>query len=246
MIKYENTSIEVEKIVDFLKKEMLLREFCQKILSQKIISEAAQQKEITVSSEEVQAEAEKIRREKRLEKASDTLAWLEENMLTSDEWEVAIINQLLAQKLAKHLFDKEVERFFAENRLNFDRFVIYQIIVSNEQIANEIIYQIEEEEISFYQAAHLYDIDEKRRDQCGYEGKLYRWDINPSIATVLLSQPVGELVGPLKTEQGYHILTIEKFIPAELNSQTRQEIINSLFAKWLEGELSYLLYNKND
>jgi len=244
MINYANISIELHEIADFLKQEMLLREFCQKIVSQKIIAEAARQKEITVTSEEIQVEAEKIRREKRLEKAADTLAWLEENMLTSDEWEVAITNQLLAQKLAKHLFDKQVDRFFAENKLNFDRFVLYQIVVANEQLVNEIIFQIEEEEISFYQAAHLYDIDEQRRYQCGYEGKLYRWNINPNIAAVLFSNPVGELVGPLKTEQGYHILKIEQFIPAQLDFEIRQEIVDRLFKEWLAAELSYFIHNK--
>ncbi|WP_235107293.1 hypothetical protein [Acaryochloris sp. 'Moss Beach'] len=63
--------------------------------------------------------------------------------------------------MATYLFEEKVESYFAERRLNFDRFVIYQISVDCQKFAQELFYQIEEEEISFYEAAHLYDLDER-------------------------------------------------------------------------------------
>ena len=244
MIDFFGTTINPEEILDFLKRGTLLKEVCQKILSEKIIERAVHEKNITVTPEEIQTEADNIRREKRLEKASDTLAWLEEQMLTPDEWEIAIKTDLLAQKLAKHLFDKEVEKFFAQNRLDFDRFALYQIIVPYEQLAQEIFYQIEEEEISFYQAAHLYDIDERRRYHCGYEGKLYRWNLKPDIAAVVFGATLGTVIGPIKTEQGYHLFMIEEFIQAELTPERHQEILDRLFQEWLQSELNYMIHNK--
>ncbi len=224
---------------------MLLKGICQKILAQRIIEKAAQERDITVTPEEIQTEADSIRYGKRLEKASDTLAWLVDQMVTADEWEKGIGDRLLAQKLAEHLFDKKVEKYFAQNRLDFDQFILYQIAVPYEQLAQEIFYQIEEEEISFYEAAHLYDIDEKRRYICGYEGKVHRWNFKPDIAAVIFRTPipVGEILGPLKTDQGYHLFRIEEFIPAELTPERRQEIINRLSKEWLEGEFNYMLHH---
>ena len=244
MIDFCGIPIESEEIVDFLKREMLLKEVCQKIVSQKIIKKAAAEREITVTPEEIQTEADSIRYGKRLEKASDTLAWLVDQMVTADEWEKGIGDRLLAKKLAEHLFDKEVEKYFAQNRLDFDQFILYQIVVPYEQLAQEIFYQIEEEEISFYEAAHLYDIDEKRRYFCGYEGKVYRWGFPPDIAASVFSASIGEVIGPLKTEQGYHLFMVEEFIPAELTPQRRQEIINRLSKEWLEGEFNYMLHHQ--
>ena len=242
-INFKGISIKSAEIVAFLKQEMLLKGICQKILQQKIIKKSAQERGVTVTPEDIQTEADSIRYRKRLEKASDTTAWLEEQMVTADDWEAGISNRLLANKLSEHLFEKEVEKYFAQNKSNFEQFILYQIVVPYEQLAYEILYQIEEEEINFYHAAHLYDVDERRRYNCGYEGKVHRWNFQPDIAAAIFSASIGEVIGPLKTEQGYHLFMIEEFIQAELTPQRRQEILHRLFTEWLEGEFNYTLHN---
>jgi parvulin-like peptidyl-prolyl isomerase len=233
-----------EEIVDFLKREIGLKEVCQKIWYQKIIEQAAQERGITITASEIQDEADRLRRENRLEKAADTLAWLTDQMIGAQDWEAGIRDRLLAKKLAEHLFNKDVEKYFAQNKLDFEQFVLYQIVVPYEKLSQELFYKIEEEEISFYEAAHLYDIDQQRRYLCGYEGKVYRWSLKPDIAAVVFSAPVGELIGPLKTDLGYHLFMIEELIQAELTPERRQEIINKLFKDWLQAELNYWLHNR--
>ena len=242
-IDFQGISITSAEIIAFLKQEMLIKGICQKILHQKIIQKAAREREVKVTPEDIQAEADSIRYNKRLEKASDTTSWLKDQIVTADDWEAGIFNRLLANKLAEHLFEQEVEKYFAQNKSNFEQFILYQIVVPYEQLAYEILYQIEEEEINFYQAAHLYDVDERRRHHCGYEGKVYRWSFQPDVAAAVFSASIGEVVGPLKTEQGYHLFMIEEFIKAELTPQRRQEILNRLFAEWLEGEFNYAIHN---
>ncbi|MBE9043182.1 peptidylprolyl isomerase [Pleurocapsales cyanobacterium LEGE 10410] len=239
--------IESEEIINFLKQEMLLKGICKKILYQKIIESAAKKHQIAIAPEEIQTEADNIRHQKRLENANDTFAWLKEEMVTPQEWEAGIINRLLAQKLAKHLFEKEVEPYFAQNRLDFDQFVLYQIVVLDRQLAQEIYYQIEEEEISFYQAAHLYDLDEQRRYHCGYKGKIGRWNLPPRLAEAIGNASIKQVIEPIAIPQGqveeYHLLMVEKFIPAELTPERHQYIIERLFKKWLESEFDSLVHN---
>lgn len=244
MIDLSRVSIKPEEVVGFLKKNLQCKEVYQKILYREIIDHAAREREVTVTSEEIQAEANRQRYEKRLEKASDTLAWLAEQMIEADDWEVGIRDRLLAQKLAECLFAKEAGKFFAQNRVDFDQILLYQIVLSDEKLAQELVYQIEEREISFYEAAHLYDIDEKRRHQCGFEGKLYRWNLKPAIAAVVFSAKLGEVIGPLQTDQGYHLLMVEEFIPAQLTPQRYQEIRDRMFREWLASELNYMLHSK--
>lgn len=244
MANLSRASVAPDEFICFLKKEIQFEEVYQKILEQKIINQAAQERGLTVTPAEIQADAERVRREKRLEKASDTLTWLADQMITPEDWEEGIRDRLLAKKLAEHIFGKDVEKFFAQNRLDFEQILLYQLIVSSEKLAQELLYQIEDEEISFYEAAHLYDIDEKRRQQCGYEGKLYRWSLKPDIAAVVFSAQLGEVVGPLSTEQGHHLLMVQEFIPAELTSERHQEILNTMFKQWLASELNYMLHNQ--
>lgn len=235
-------AIESQEIISCLKAEIKLKEVCQNIIYQKIIIQAAQKKDIIVTTTEIEAEAARQRRENNLEKATDTMSWLVDQMITPDDWERGIYNRLLRRKLAEVMFGQEVERFFLQNRSEFEQVILYQMIINNEKLAQELYYQIEEDEISFYNAVHLYDIDENRRQKCGFEGKVYRWAIHPDIATVVFSTIPKQLIGPLKTDQGYHLLIVEEFISAELTPQRYEDILNNIFQQWLATELDYIIH----
>ncbi len=248
MIRFKGTAIDEREVIEFLRQKMLLKDICQQIVAQKAIGLKCAEQEISLTPEEIQIECDSIRYNQRLERVSDTLAWLEDKMLSIDDWEAAITHRLQAQKLAKELFAGEVEKHFAQNRLSFDRFVLYQIVVPFEPLAREIFYQIEEQEISFYEAAHVYDIDEKRRNVCGYEGIVHRWSFPPDIAAVIFKTPlaIGEVLGPVKSDQGYHLFIIEQYLQAELTPQVAEGIIAQFFQSWLTKEIEHLAYNAVD
>ncbi|WP_017652220.1 peptidylprolyl isomerase [Fortiea contorta] len=234
--------IEPEEVINFLKSEMNLKEVYENILFKKIIRQVAQERGIILTTEEIEAEANRQRREQHLEKAADTLAWLADQLISAEDWEEGIRDRLLSKKLAEALFSQEVEKFFIQNRLAFEQVILYQLVVESEILAQELYYQIEEGEISFYDAAHRYDIDSDRRHKCGYEGTIYRFDLQSNIATIIFSVPPQQLIGPMKTEQGYHLFIVEELIPAILTRERYQEIINNMFKNWLVNELNYLLY----
>lgn len=244
MVNFSQVLINPEEIIGFLKKDLQLQQVHQKILYRRVVERAAQERGIAVSPQEIQEEADRIRRENRLEKAADTLAWLANQRIAPEDWEEGIVERLLAKKLASHLFDKEVEKFFAQNKLDYDRVLLYQLIVDSEKLAYELFYQIEEREISFYQAAHLYDIDPERRYRCGCEGKIERWSLIPAIAAAVFGHPFGEAIGPVKNERVYHLLLVEELIPAELTPELKQKIQEQMFHQWLDSELTYMLHNQ--
>ncbi|PSB23737.1 peptidylprolyl isomerase [Stenomitos frigidus] len=244
MIDVSGIVIEIDEIVLSLKKEILLKDVCHKILRQHIVDEAAQARNITITPEDIQVEADRLRHEYHLQKASDTLAWLEEQLVTMEDWEAGIRDRLLLQKLTECLFNQNVESFFAQNRLDFERALVYQIIVPYAQLAQEIFYEIEEEEISFYEAAHLYDVDPKRRYGCGYEGELYRWSLKPDISALVFGADPKKVIAPVQTEQGYHLLMVEEFLSAELTPELHQEILQKLFKEWLDAEFNHFLHNQ--
>lgn len=242
-----NSTIELgitaEEIVRYLKEKLEIEAIYRGILCQRIIAKKAQEKNLIVTPEDIQAEANRIRLENHLEKATDTFNWLAQQMVSPDEWEAGIINKLMRKKLAESLFADDIEKFFAQNRLNFEQVLLYQIIVANEKFAWELFHQIKEEEISFYLAANLYDIEEKRRHQCGYEGTLYRWSIQPEFAPTIFAVDVQTVTAPLTTEQGSHLFMVEEFIPAQLTPDIQEEILEKMFSEWLTGEFTYLLFH---
>lgn len=243
MKDFSQPLIESSEIIELLRQELQLKPFCQKVLQKKVIDKAAEERGLSVTPEEIQVVGDRLRREKRLEKAADTIAWLADQMISVEDLEAGICDRLLAQKLAEHLFAKEVEKTFVQNKLQFDQIIFDQLIVTNLQLAREIFYEIQEGEISFFDAAHLYDIDENRRHLCGCEGKVYRWSLKPDIAVAVFSAKPGEVIRPIETERGYHLCMVEKFLPAELTPERYQEILHNLFNEWLSNEVNHLLYN---
>lgn len=241
MIQFKGTQIDANEILVQLRKNQQLRQVFNSILHQKIVNQLAVEKEITVSEAEIQAEADRIRYENRLFRANDTFAWLAEQLITAEDWETGIRDRILAEKLAHDLFDQEVKKYFTEHQLDFDQVTLYRLVVPYEKLAQEICYQIQEGEISFYEAAHVYDIDPVRRYHCGYEGKVYRWTLNALLSAIVFSTPPGNLIGPLMIEQASHLLMVEEFTPAELTIELHAEILQRLMNEWLTTELSYML-----
>jgi parvulin-like peptidyl-prolyl isomerase len=241
MNDFSRPGIEAQEIIELLKQELQFKQACQRVLQKKVIEKAAAEHELEVTPEEIQAEGDRLRREKHLEKAAATIAWLADLMISIEDLEAGIRDRLLAQKLAQHLFSRDVEKVFVQNKLEFDRIILYQLI-SQSELAQELYYQIQEREISFFDAAHIYDIDEHRRQLCGCEGTLYRGNLTPDIAAAVFSAKPGEVIRPIKSDRGYHLFVVEKFIPAELTPERSSEILHNLFNNWLSNEVNYLLY----
>jgi parvulin-like peptidyl-prolyl isomerase len=237
----ESIGLDVQpaEIAEFLKHALQYRSIEQSIVQLKIIAQAAAARHLTVETAAIQAEGERQRRELQLEKASDTFAWLADQKVTPEEWEQGIRDRLLAQQLSEDLFGKDVEQFFGEHRLDYDRIVFYQIILPEPQLAQELIYQLEESEISFYEAAHLYHVHEEGRQRCGFEGVIQRLALPPNLAAAVFGVPIGQVAGPVQTHQGYHLLRVEELIQATLTPEIRQAIINRKFQEWLSSEFNY-------
>lgn len=230
-----------DEIVKFLRKNIQYKAICQQIVHQRIVQKVARDRGIWVTSQEVQFEADQFRRRYQLEQSADTLAWLADQQITPDDWESGICDRLLTQKLTKTLFDQEVEQYFAKNRLQFDRVSLYQILFSDQQLARDVFHQIKNSEISFYEAASRYDSDGQQHPCCGYAGTFYRWMLNPDIAASVFDQQIGQVIDPIETEQGYHLLRVEQILPAELTPELRQELLNQRFQIWLKSELNDVL-----
>lgn len=237
MVNFQGFDINEEDIIALLKRDLKYNEVCRRYLALNIIREEAHKQNIEVSDEEIQAESESIRRELRLESAEKTLAWLREQQLSAETWQESIRDRLLTQKLADTLFHDTAKTQFEQNKLDYEQVALYRLIVPNIQTAQEIIYQIEENETTFFEAAHLYDIDAERRAYCGYEGQLSRWVMDPNISASVFGANAQEVVGPFTLKEGQALFFVDRFIKPELTDEIYQQIRDRKFQQWLDREL---------
>jgi parvulin-like peptidyl-prolyl isomerase len=240
MINFTDMGVQIEGVVDLLKRELTFHTICRQLAYQKIIRAKAKERGIEVADSEIQAEADRMRRELHLESVEKTQEWLQERLITADEWEDSIRNRLISQKLADAMFGEVAIRQFNQRKLDYEKISLYKIVVSDGSLAQELAYQIEEKEISFFEAAHDYDNSPERRHCCGYEGEISRWTLSPDIAASVFASPLQTVIGPLVVGEGYGLFFVDELIEPELTEETRRAICDRLFYEWLDSELKRL------
>ncbi|MBD2502772.1 peptidylprolyl isomerase [Anabaena azotica] len=227
-----------EEIISHLKITCQVPSILEAIATQRIIAETAQELGIEPTVEELQEAADSLRLANGLIKADDTWAWLDKHYLTIDDFEEVAKTNLLYIKLAEHLFTDKVEPFFYANKIDYTGAVTYEVILDDEDLALELFYALQEGEISFQEIARQYVQDLEIRRAGGYQGIRYRQDFRPEIAAAVFAASPPQLLKPIITPKGVHIINVEEIIAPELTEQRRIQIIKDFFNEWLQQQIS--------
>ena len=74
----------------------------------------------------------------------------------------------------------------------------------------------------------------------GYQGIRKRSDFRPEIAAAVFAANPPEIIKPVITPKGVHIIIVEEIIAPELNEQMRVAILGDLFTNWLKEQINKL------
>lgn len=208
------------------------------ILSRKIITHTAQEKGLEVDPTDLQQTADSLRLMNKLQSADETWTWLQKHNLSLDEFEEMVHATVISSKLAQHLFADRVESFFVEQQLDYTQVVIYETVLDDEDQALELYYSLLEGETSFPEVAHQYIQDTELRRAGGYRGKRSRLELRPEISAAVFSATPPQILKPILTASGAHLILVEEFIQPQLDDRLRMEITSSLFSEWLNQQLN--------
>lgn len=234
----DTLKVSADDIIYYIKLACQIPGILEAIATQKIIAEAAEKAGIEVATEELQTAADNLRLAHRLLKAEDTWDWLEKHHLTLDDLEeIAKIN-LLSSKLANHLFAAKIEPFFYANQLNYSGAVTYEVILDDEDLALELFYALQEGEISFQEIARQYIQNPEIRRAGGYQGIRRRVDFRPEVAAAVFAATPPQILKPIITQKGVHIIAVEEIIKPELDENIRLQIMGDFFTNWLQQQIA--------
>ncbi|OKH40854.1 peptidylprolyl isomerase [[Phormidium ambiguum] IAM M-71] len=225
-----------EDILQQVKLSYKIPEIIEQIVNRQIITTAANEAGITVETEELQETANKFRFMNKLLGADETWKWLNKHSLSLDDFEEIVHYTVLSGKLTAHLFADKVEPYFYEHQLDYASAVIYEMVVDDEDLATELFYAITEEEMSFYEVAQQYIQDVELRRKGGYRGIVQRQEMKPEISAAVFAATPPQMLKPILTSKGVHLILVEEIIQPKLDEKVRLEIISSLFAEWLNRE----------
>ena len=229
-----------EDIVAHVRITCQIPNLLEAVATRRTIVDTAVQEGIQIEIQELQQAADSLRLANKLIKAEDTWAWLEKHYLSLDNFEEIAQLNLLSAKLANHLFADKVEPFFYAHQLDYTGAVTYEVILDDEDLALEIFYSLQEGEISFQEIARQYIDNAEIRRAGGYQGIRKRNDFRPEIASAIFAANPPQILKPIITPKGAHIIMVEEIIKPQLNEQMRLKIMGELFTNWLKQQVNTL------
>ncbi|KYC38055.1 peptidylprolyl isomerase [Scytonema hofmannii PCC 7110] len=232
----ENPSATHAEIIAYLQRSCKIAEIAALAERDALILRTCEQFDITVSDEELQVAGDAFRLEHKLLGASETLAWVEAQQITIEDWSEGIRVSLLTKKLREHLFGAAVDGQYVGNREQFKRVALSQIIVLDEIEAVKIATALREENASFYALAVAHSKGKKSQENGGFVGIQFIAELMKELVDAIANVKEGEVVGPIRTKLGYHIIRVEKWFPPQLNESVKERIMEPFFQAWLQQQ----------
>lgn len=233
----EVLTISPEEITHQIKLSCQIPSVIEGIAKRKIIAHTASEQGIKVEPSELQQAADNLRLKSNLSSADTTLSWLKKHNLSLDDFEELVYANVISSKLAQHFFADKVEAFFVEHQLDYTQVVIWEVVLNDEDLAMELFYALQEGEINFHEVAHQYIQDKALRRSRGYRGALRRTELKPEISTAVFAAIPPQILKPIVTSSGTHIILVEEIIQSQLDDGLRYKIISELFSVWLKEQI---------
>jgi putative peptide maturation system protein len=232
-IRINGKPIQLDEVLHSLKVLGDLENLLDQLVEDRLIADAARAEGVVLDDDELQKAADTYRQSQGLQKAAETRAWLEKHYLAIEDLQARIERPLLRRKLAEHLAQGQTERYFVENRAQFDRARLAQIVVDRDGVAAELLSQLVDDGADFAALARKYSLDTQTRQAGGLLGVVARKSLSSAIEAAVFGARPGDVVGPFQTGKGYHLIKVEEILPAQLDARTTETIRDRIFADWL-------------
>jgi len=208
--------------------------FVQSTATDAAVVQYCGEKNISASAEDVQTVFNETRYLMEMESAEQTKAWMSENGLDDKSVAQACEIMALRNKIRTSITDDEVKEAFLEEQASFDVAEIYNITVDDEDLANEIMSQLEDETDSFYNLAVEHSIDEDSYLKGGYTGEVTRNDVRAEAEAAIFGAANGAVVGPIKEDDDYTLYMVRKVVKPEFED-IKEMLRDRIFEDLIEG-----------
>jgi parvulin-like peptidyl-prolyl isomerase len=213
-------------------------ELMRGIVRRKVIEQQVRIAGISLTTADLQQAADRFRLVNQLASAEATQKWLDDRCLSVDDFEQMVTQDLLARQLAQHLFGDRVEQFFYQNLVDYTSAIIYEVVLDDRNLAMEIFYSLQEGDLSFADVAYQYIPIPELRRRGGYIGKVGRKQLRPEISAAVFAAKPPQLLEPIVTAVGVHLIQVEEIIEPQLDERLQQQIRSEMFDRWLEETIA--------
>lgn len=235
------------------KKAEMSRTIDSMILREVVYQEAVNKK-IVVTDEELDQHIEVMKRqyssEEEFKKALDDAG------MTLPLWKEETRKNLMGVKLEEwavdelKISDEDIAAYYEKNKSDLDKDAVKvsHILLKSEEDAKEAIKELKEKE-DFAGIAKKYSLDTFTKDKGGDLGWYVRGELLTEVEDAAFSLSPGQISGPVKSENGYHVIRLEEKKPASGQTlEDHRDHVRRILqqAKWQQFRLGWVrtLLNK--
>lgn len=214
-------------------------EAVRKGITDTIALRKAQELGLGVSTEDLQIAADNFRNANGLQKATDTMTWLEGQGRSVEEFEASLEFTLLSERLRNHVAsDRKIARRFQSEGAAFNAAELSQIVLFEDEEAALVARSIASGAVDFFDAAREYSEDFDTRGAGGYIGWRSRRALPTDLADEILSAEPGDIIGPRPVGDVHVILKVLAIRAPKLDSSTRNQLRETIFREWMDQQLA--------
>lgn len=228
--------------------EQIGEQAIEQLINTILIEQEARRQNITVSNDEIQAEIDKLAEQYGGRETLETLLEQSGSSLKSFEDNIRInlyIERLLADEI--EVTDEQVREYYDNNQDAFyqdEQVRARHILVEDSALARELLIQLRNG-ADFAELAEKHSIDPGSAANGGDLGWFPRGRMVEPFEEAAFNAEPGELVGPVESEYGFHIIEVLERKPAgvqpfeEVKDQIRENLVNEQLQEkvlpWLQN-----------
>lgn len=149
---------------------------------------------------------------------------------------------------------KYIEENFDSIKKDYEQVKAQHILITDEATANDVYKMLKDDEISFKDAAAKYSTDTANATSSGDLGWFGRGKMVKEFEDAAFNGNVNELIGPVKTQFGYHIINVQDkkvfnepkdvFNFGDIYSEIENKVSNEKFKNWLVSYKEEMKFGK--
>ncbi len=192
--------------------------------------------DINISSDLIEQVIIEFRLNNQLTDSGSFQQWLAQEGLDYSTFRKQIVFNLKLENLKSKVTESNIQEYFIERKLFLDQVVLSRLVVEEQSLAEELKSQIIEDGAIFEQLVQKYSIAE---DQIfnGMMGLISKGTLPDVVRAEIANANPGELIGPIEVDKLWYLVRVEKFLPASLDEQLKQQLESELFEQWLEDKI---------
>ncbi|MEO0374795.1 MAG: peptidylprolyl isomerase [Cyanobacteria bacterium P01_A01_bin.17] len=229
VLQVGDQSFSATEVVQHLVAYQMLPQLSQEMIIDQAIAE------VKCTPEEEEQARQQFFAQNKLTSDADLQAWMQHNGVTPAQLKHLILRPTKLEAFKRNTWGAQLGNHFLKQKQHLDR-VIYSLIRTKDvAIAQELYFRIQEGEATFAELAKEYSQGPEAQTG-GLIGPMELSQAHPKLAQLLRTSQPGQIFPPVRLDEWFLIVQLEKLLPAQLDDPTEKRLLNDLFQRWLKQQ----------